>query len=114
MAVGRCGSKLMAYQDDLRWRGLRTDGHFAAELARKFRGFCGLNFHLAPPLLAKRDPATGSLRKRVFDNDSAFGLLAPFRKLRGTHTRHLRLHRGAPDRAGADSAPIASAQIWPA
>ena len=86
MAVARYLFKLMAYKDEYEVARLYTDGHFAAELARKFKGSYTLNFHLAPPLLAKRDPATGHLRKRVFGPwmMTAFRLLAPFRKLRGT------------------------------
>jgi indolepyruvate ferredoxin oxidoreductase len=86
MAVARYLFKLMAYKDEYEVARLYTDGHFAAELARKFKGPYTLNFHLAPPLLAKRDPATGHLRKRAFGPwmMTAFKLLAALRKLRGT------------------------------
>jgi len=65
---------------------LYTDGTFAADLARKFKGPYRLSFHLAPPLLAKRDPATGHLRKQAYGPwmMTAFRLLARFRRLRGT------------------------------
>jgi indolepyruvate ferredoxin oxidoreductase len=45
-----------------------------------------LRFHLAPPLLADRDPATGHLKKRLYGRWmlTAFGLLAKLRRLRGT------------------------------
>jgi indolepyruvate ferredoxin oxidoreductase len=85
-AVARYLFKLMAYKDEYEVARLYADGTFAAELARKFKGPYTLNFHLAPPLLAKRDPATGHLRKQAFGPwmMTAFKLLARFRKLRGT------------------------------
>jgi indolepyruvate ferredoxin oxidoreductase len=45
-----------------------------------------LVFNLAPPILSKRDPATGELRKREFGQWGipAFLLLAKLRFLRGT------------------------------
>jgi indolepyruvate ferredoxin oxidoreductase len=45
-----------------------------------------LEFHLAPPLLARRDKRTGHLRKRGFGGWmlSAFRMLAPLKVLRGT------------------------------
>src|SRR5207245_256236 len=45
-----------------------------------------IEFHLAPPLLARRDPATGEPRKHVFGPwmMRAFKLLARLRRLRGT------------------------------
>jgi indolepyruvate ferredoxin oxidoreductase len=45
-----------------------------------------LNFHLAPPLLAKADPLTGRPRKKRYGPwmMSAFGVLAKLKFLRGT------------------------------
>ncbi|NIR60001.1 MAG: hypothetical protein GWO02_10985, partial [Gammaproteobacteria bacterium] len=45
-----------------------------------------LRFHLAPPLLARRDPATGVPRKRAFGAWvlPVFRLLARLKGLRGT------------------------------
>ena len=45
-----------------------------------------LEFHLAPPLLARRDPATGEPKKMSFGPWMlpAFGVLAKFKFLRGT------------------------------
>jgi indolepyruvate ferredoxin oxidoreductase len=85
-AVARYLFKLMAYKDEYEVARLYTDGTFAAELARKFKGPYRLSFHLAPPLLANRDPATGHLRKQAFGPwmMTAFKLLARFRRLRGT------------------------------
>jgi len=55
-------------------------------LDARFEGDYRLEFNLAPPLLAKRDPHTGHLRKRTFGPwmIKAFGLLARFKGLRGT------------------------------
>jgi indolepyruvate ferredoxin oxidoreductase len=51
-----------------------------------FDGNLRLEFHLAPPLLARRDPATGEPKKMSFGPWmlSAFGVLAKFKFLRGT------------------------------
>jgi indolepyruvate ferredoxin oxidoreductase len=55
-------------------------------VAEQFEGPYELRFHLAPPLLADRDPSTGHLKKRVYGPWmlTAFGLLAKLRRLRGT------------------------------
>ena len=51
-----------------------------------FEGDYRVNFHLAPPLLAKPDPQTGEPRKMRFGPWMlrAFGLLARLKGLRGT------------------------------
>jgi len=51
-----------------------------------FEGDYKLNFHLAPPLLARPDPGTGEPRKIRFGPwmMTAFGVLARLRGLRGT------------------------------
>jgi indolepyruvate ferredoxin oxidoreductase len=55
-------------------------------LHRQFEGDLRLEFHLAPPLLARRDPVTGSPQKRAFGPwmFKVFKLLARLRRLRGT------------------------------
>jgi indolepyruvate ferredoxin oxidoreductase len=66
---------------------LYTDGSFFQRaLARQFEGDYTLTFHLAPPLVAKRDAATGHLRKQELGPAmmKAFTLLAQLRRLRGT------------------------------
>ena len=57
----------------------------ARRIADQFEGSYELRFHLAPPLLADRDPTTGHLRKRVYGSWMlpAFRLLAKLRFLRG-------------------------------
>ena len=77
--------KLMAIKDEYEVARLYTDGSFLKDLKRQFEGDYHLEFHLAPPLLSERDPATGHLRKRSFGPwmFRVFGLLAKLRGLRG-------------------------------
>jgi indolepyruvate ferredoxin oxidoreductase len=85
MAVARYLFKLMAYKDEYEVARLYTDGQFLRKLDQQFEGNWSLQFHLAPPLLSKRD-AQGHLIKRAFGPKmlTAFKLLAKFRFLRGT------------------------------
>ncbi|MBV9078085.1 MAG: indolepyruvate ferredoxin oxidoreductase family protein, partial [Methylobacteriaceae bacterium] len=86
-AVARSLFKLMAYKDEYEVARLYTDGHFARQVANAFEGEnLRFEFHLAPPLLARRDPATGLPRKMSFGPwmMGAFGLLAKGKRLRGT------------------------------
>ena len=63
-AVARYLFKLMAYKDEYEVARLYTDGAFAKQVANEFGGEkLRLQFHLAPPLLARRDTATGEPRK---------------------------------------------------
>ncbi len=84
-AVARYLFKLMAYKDEYEVARLYSNGEFQKALAGRFKGG-RLNFHLAPPLLARRDPVTGHLRKRAFGPWmlTAFAMLARLRFLRGT------------------------------
>ena len=85
-AVARNLFTLMAYKDEYEVARLYSDGAFLKKLQRQFAGDFTLQYHLAPPLLASRDPATGALRKRAFGPwmGRAFKLLARLRRLRGT------------------------------
>jgi indolepyruvate ferredoxin oxidoreductase len=78
--------KLMAYKDEYEVARLYTDGSFRQQLARTFDGDYKLEFHLAPPVLSKTDPATGRPRKIRFGPwmMTLFGLLAKMKGLRGT------------------------------
>jgi indolepyruvate ferredoxin oxidoreductase len=84
--VARSLHKLMAYKDEYEVARLYTNGDFHKELAEKFEGGYTLQFHLAPPLLARRDPRTGIPRKMTFGPgmEKAFRLLARCKKLRGS------------------------------
>ncbi|WP_119418750.1 indolepyruvate ferredoxin oxidoreductase family protein [Desertibaculum subflavum] len=85
-AVAQGAFKLMAYKDEYEVARLYTDGEFEKKLRAQFDGEFKLKFHLAPPLLARRDPATGELQKGEYGPwvFKAFKLLAGLRRLRGT------------------------------
>jgi indolepyruvate ferredoxin oxidoreductase len=85
-AVARNLFKLMAYKDEYEVARLYADGEFLRKLHRQFDGDFTLEFHLAPPLFAKRDPVTGELQKSAYGPwvFRAFKLLARLRRLRGT------------------------------
>ena len=86
-AVARYLFKLMAYKDEYEVARLYTDGSFLAQVADAFDGDnLRFEFHLAPPLLARRDRTTGLPRKMSFGPWllPAFRLLASLKFLRGT------------------------------
>jgi len=85
-AVAQYYFKLLAYKDEYEVARLFTNGAFVQRLNDQFEGNFKLKFHLAPPLLAKRDPGTGELIKQEFGPwmMSLFKLLARLRFLRGT------------------------------
>jgi indolepyruvate ferredoxin oxidoreductase len=99
-AVAHSLFKLMAYKDEYEVARLYTDGEFLRELRANFTGELKLRFHMAPPILGRKDEA-GRPRK------SRFGawllpllrLLAHGKRLRGTafdlfgHTAERRLER---------------------
>jgi indolepyruvate ferredoxin oxidoreductase len=84
-AVARYAFKLMAYKDEYEVARLYTSGDFQRRVAEQFEGDYKLTFHLAPPLLAKKD-ADGRLMKRTYGPwvFTAFRLLAKLKFLRGT------------------------------
>ncbi|TFW02369.1 indolepyruvate ferredoxin oxidoreductase family protein [Oxalobacteraceae bacterium OM1] len=83
--VARFLFKLMAYKDEYEVARLHSDAGFKAKIANMFEGDYKLKFHLAPPIMAKRD-AEGHLVKREFGPwmMSAFGVLAKLKFLRGS------------------------------
>ncbi len=83
-AVARYLFKLMAYKDEYEVARLQTDKAFLAKIEAQFDGDYKLHYHLAPPLLAKRN-AAGELQKSRFGPwvQNAFRLLAPLKVLRG-------------------------------
>jgi indolepyruvate ferredoxin oxidoreductase len=85
-AVARALFKLMAYKDEYEVARLYTDGDFMRRVAEQFEGDYTLKFHLAPPLVADRDLATGHLQKREYGKWmlSAFRVVARLKGLRGT------------------------------
>ena len=86
LAVARALFKLMAYKDEYEVARLYTAPHFRDRLADQFEGDFKLKFHLAPPLLSKRDPRTGALEKRAYGPwiFHAFNVLTRLKHLRGT------------------------------
>jgi indolepyruvate ferredoxin oxidoreductase len=76
----------MAYKDEYEVARLHADPAFAAEVAKNFEGDYRLTYHLAPPILARRDPTTGLPVKREFGSWMGVALrgLARFKFLRGT------------------------------
>ena len=85
-AVTKYAFKLMAYKDEYEVARLFTDGQFTEKLEETFDGDYRLQFHLAPPLFARRDPKTGLPRKSKFGSwmFSIFKFLARLKGLRGT------------------------------
>jgi indolepyruvate ferredoxin oxidoreductase len=85
-AVARYYYKLLAYKDEYEVARLYTDPQFTAALEHQFSGDYRLEFHLAPPSLARRDRHSGKPRKRRFGQWMlhVFRLLACLRGLRDT------------------------------
>jgi len=86
-AVARYLFKLMAYKDEYEVARLYTDGSFLKQVESEFAGdHLRFEFHLAPPLLARRDKTTGLPRKMSFGAWMlpALRLLARLKFLRGT------------------------------
>ncbi len=84
-AVARYLFKLMAYKDEYEVARLHSDPAFHQRIAGMFDGEYKLHYHLAPPLLAKKN-ARGELVKRAYGPAMgvAFRLLARLKGLRGT------------------------------
>lgn len=78
--------KLMAYKDEYEVARLLTSHDFQSYLRNRFEGKSRLTFHLAPPLLSKRDPQTGHLVKREFGAwiIPLFKMLAKLKFIRGS------------------------------
>jgi indolepyruvate ferredoxin oxidoreductase len=85
-AVARGYHKLLAYKDEYEVARLFTEPAFEQALSEQFESHGKLSFHLAPPLLARRDKATGEPRKIAFGRWllPVFRLLAKGKRLRGT------------------------------
>ena len=77
--------KLMASKDEYEVARLYSNGDFLNQVASQFESFKKLEFHLAPPLLSKRNDK-GELQKSVYGPRmmKAFKWLARARFLRGS------------------------------
>ncbi|MDP1741182.1 indolepyruvate ferredoxin oxidoreductase family protein [Polaromonas sp.] len=84
-AVARYLFKLMAYKDEYEVARLHTDRGFHEKLGAMFEGDFKLNYHLAPPMIAKTNDK-GELQKQKFGPWmlAAFRVLARLKGLRGT------------------------------
>ena len=107
-SVDRSGRALSLQADGLQGRvrsgaAVHTDRVCSSASGRSSTAIFQLHFHLAPPLLAKRDPVTGELQKREYGQwiFTAFRLLAACADC-AARARYLWLHAGAPHRAAID------------
>ena len=83
-SVARYLFKLMAYKDEYEVARLHTDPVFLDKINGMFEGDFKLNYHMAPPLIAKKN-AKGELIKQPFGPAmmTAFKLLKRLKGLRG-------------------------------
>jgi indolepyruvate ferredoxin oxidoreductase len=84
-AVARNLFKLMAYKDEYEVARLHTETGFRERIAQQFEGDFKIHYHLAPPLLAKKNDK-GELVKSKYGPATvmAFRVLAKLKGLRGT------------------------------
>ena len=100
-AVARCYAKLLAYKDEYEVARLYTNGEFARELNAQFEGDFRLEFHMAPPFIARPQKGGGAPRKITLGPwlMPAMKILAKGKVLRGGwldvfgHTEERRLER---------------------
>ena len=105
-AAARGYFKLLAYKDEYEVARLHAAPEFRRRIEAVFEGDYTLEFHLAPPLFARRDPTTGEPRKARYGSwmMRVFGVLARLKGLRGTvldpfgYTRERRRERGLIER----------------
>ena len=83
--VARQLYKLMAYKDEYEVARLHTQSKFLKRIEENFEGDFKVHYHLAPPLLAKRN-AKGELMKQKMGPAmlTVFKILAKLKGLRGT------------------------------
>ncbi|MDO9360371.1 MAG: indolepyruvate ferredoxin oxidoreductase family protein, partial [Polaromonas sp.] len=107
--VARYLFKLMAYKDEYEVARLHTDRSFHDKVGAMFEGDFRLNYHLAPPMIAKTNDK-GELQKQKFGPWmlTAFRVLARLKGLRGTaldpfgRTEERRMERALVDQYRAD------------
>jgi indolepyruvate ferredoxin oxidoreductase len=100
-AVAQSYYRLLAIKDEYEVARLYTNGDFMRRLKQQFEGDFKLQFHLAPPLIARRDPHTGELKKTTYGPwvFKVFKILAKGKRLRGTvfdlfsYTKERRMER---------------------
>ncbi len=84
-AVAKYLYKVMAYKDEYEVARLHTDTAFLDKIKAQFEGDFTLNYHLAPPLISKKNDK-GQLIKQKFGPAmlTGFKVLAKLKGLRGT------------------------------
>jgi len=86
-ALARYYCKLLAYKDEYEVARLFTSGTFQKQVEASFEGEkLRYNFHLAPPILGRKDKTTGLPKKTSFGPwmMQGFAVLAKLKGLRGT------------------------------
>lgn len=85
-AVAQSLYKLMAYKDEYEVARLHVATGFSQQVSAQFEGKTKISFSMAPPLFAKRDPASGRLIKKQYGPwmIPVLKLLAMGKRLRGT------------------------------
>ena len=85
-AVARYFYKVLAYKDEYEVARLYTNGDWLASIQSQFKDYRQIRFHMAPPLISRRNRETGELEKRQFGfwMYHALKLVAKLRFLRGT------------------------------
>jgi indolepyruvate ferredoxin oxidoreductase len=86
MAVAHSYFKLLAYKDEYEVARLATEEAFRRQLDATFEPGYRLSYHLAPPVLAPKDPHTGVPRKMQLGSwmHGVFLMLRRLKALRGT------------------------------
>lgn len=86
IAVAHNFAKLMAYKDEYEVARLYAEPAFMEKIHARFDGGFKLKLHLAPPLISRKDPLTGEVRKREFGGwvMGLFKVLAKMKRLRST------------------------------
>ncbi|MBM3468688.1 MAG: indolepyruvate ferredoxin oxidoreductase family protein, partial [Alphaproteobacteria bacterium] len=100
-AVAQTYYRLLAVKDEYEVARLYTNGDFMRRLHQQFDGDFKVQFHLAPPLFARRDPHTGELKKATYGSwvMKVFKVLAKAKRVRGTifdifgYTKERRMER---------------------
>lgn len=85
-AIAQYLYKVMAYKDEYEVARLYTQTDFKAQIKAQFKKGYKVKFHLAPPLIAKRDKDTGELKKMELGSYMfpLFSMMAKLKGLRGT------------------------------
>lgn len=84
--VARYYYKLLAYKDEYEVARLYSETDFRKQLEQQFEGDYQIRFHMAPPIIGKKDNVTGLPVKTTFGPwlERVLPLLAKFKFLRGT------------------------------